>query len=147
NLILIIFLGFMTSACEAHNNSELALAGTSAQNPQQKNTTASTKSQSYVEGKDYVEFERKRVIDQTGFGQPVEAVSLLVPKGWQLDGKILWSMPGQGCEGTNQQIQISSPDGKIQIRFNPLYNWVWSSDQMMNQMSMQTAKQGTFCII
>ncbi len=36
----------------------------------------------FVEGKDYVVLERRRFNDQTRFDRPVEAFSLLFPKGW-----------------------------------------------------------------
>lgn len=124
-----------------------------AQNSSEKNTTTTGKTstvkpaQSYVAGKDYIEFERQRVLDRNGFAQPIEAASFLVPKGWKVDGNIIWTLPGQGCEGTNQQISITSSDGKMQIKFNPLYTWTWSNDPTLNQMSQQTARQGSFCIV
>lgn len=132
------------TSCEAQNSGDALAQNTITS---KTSSTSTTNQKSFVNGKDYVEFVRSRVIDRTGFAQPVEAASFLIPKGWKLEGDIIWSLPGQGCEGTNQVITISSDDGNIQIRFNPIYTWTWSSDQTMNQMSMQTAKQGTNCII
>lgn len=135
--ILFMCVTWISISCQAQNSSE-------------KGTSSSSKTsttQKYVAGKDYIEFERQRVIDRNGFAQPIEAASFLVPKGWKVEGDIIWTMPGQGCEGTNQQFSITSPDGKMQIKFNPIYSWVWSSDPTLNQMSQQTARQGSFCIV
>ncbi len=62
------------------------------------NSTNSAKvkssSSNYTEGKDYIEFVRARVLDKVGFSQPVEALSLLIPKNWKYEGNIMWNQPG-----------------------------------------------------
>lgn len=138
--IMCLYFTWISISCQAQNSSEKGTSSTG------KSTTTKT-TQNYVAGQDYIEFERQRVLDKNGFAQPVEAVSFLVPKGWKVEGNIIWTMPGQGCEGTNQQISITSPDGKMQIKFNPIYTWLWSSDPTLNQMSQQNARQGSFCIV
>lgn len=43
-----------------------------------------------VEGKDYVVLERFRILDEMGFDRPVEAMSVLVPRGWRTQGGVRW---------------------------------------------------------
>ncbi len=80
-----------------------ALVGCNAQtnNPKQ-NTSAEEKklSENYKEGSDYLLFERARMLDRTGFTEPQEAYSLLLPKGWKTEGEIVWNNPGSSCAGT-----------------------------------------------
>lgn len=59
-----------------------------------KIVSVKTSDSKFIEGKDYNLFTRARVLDKKGFSQPVEAVSLLIPKGWQYSGDILWTPPG-----------------------------------------------------
>ena len=51
---------------------------------------AASGDQTFAEGKDYSVWQRARVLDQNGFGQPVEAYSILVPKGWRTEGGVNW---------------------------------------------------------
>jgi len=60
-----------------------------AQNKTGKPRTPATASK-FIEGKDYTIFERKRVADEAGFSQPVEAFSILLPKGWKVESKVDW---------------------------------------------------------
>lgn len=132
--IVIIFI----SCNSTSSNNEGAISSASAQNSSSKSN--------FVAGKDYLEFERKRVLDNIGFAQPIEVASFLIPKGWKLDGKVSWNFPGQSCEGTFQSITISSPDNQFQIKIFPSYNWAWSDDPMINQMNQQAYGNGGNCI-
>lgn len=91
------------------------------------NSTTSNKTKApaikYQEGKDYTLFERVRVVDKVGFTQPVEAFSLLIPKGWKSDGGIIWNQPGTACGGTNRGFKAVSPDGKYSFEMFPFYTW------------------------
>lgn len=96
-----------------------------------------------VEGKDYIELKRVRILDEMGFDRPVEAMSLLVPNGWKVEGGVRWKGVNE-CRGeiVTHQISISSPDGAIQILALPAQSFVYSQDQMMNQSLMIAARQG-----
>jgi hypothetical protein len=102
-----------------------------AQNP---SNTTKIKQQ---ENKDYTEFERKRIHDNIGFTQPVEAFSLLVPKGWSVDGGIMWNQPGTVCAGNNLGIKAVSPDTKYSFELLPNFMWSYSSDPQMAQIQQQ----------
>lgn len=99
----------------------------------------------FREGVDYQLFERARILDRKGFAEPAEAYSLLLPKGWKQEGEIIWNGPGSGCDGTNQWIKASSPDGKYSIEFLPMLLWGWSSNAELRQMQQQTAVPSRYC--
>ena len=92
----------------------------------------------FVEGKDYVVLERLRVIDAHGFGQPIEAYSILIPKGWKSQGGITWQV-GNPCmiEGIKNRFTATSPDGQYALELYPVNQWEWWDDQLMLQTYMQ----------
>lgn len=110
------------------------------------NPTTSTKakatSSNFIEGKDYVEFARARILDKVGFSQPVEAFSLLIPKSWKFDGGIMWTPPGAPCAGNNLSVKATSPDGKF--IFDMLPNLAWNFDPIQGQMN-QSQANSEFC--
>lgn len=112
------------------------------------NSTNATKvkatSTKYTEGKDYTEFVRARVMDKVGFAQPVEAFSILIPKGWKFDGGIIWNQPGTTCAGVNQGVKAQSPDGKFIFEMLPNHLWSFNSDPQMRQMN-QNAGNSNYC--
>lgn len=99
----------------------------------------------FIEGKDYMVLERLRVIDPSGFAQPMEAYSMLVPKGWKSTGGITWKV-GHPCmaEVINNRLTVTSPDGHYALEFYPLQQWDWWDDQLMLQTQMQQAQNPVF---
>jgi len=91
----------------------------------------------FTEGKDYTEFVRARIMDKVGFGQPVEAFSILIPKNWKFDGAIMWTAPGNTCAGTNQGVKAVSPDGKYSFEMLPNYMWSYTDNQQLQQFNQQ----------
>lgn len=92
------------------------------------NGTASASSgqdQKWEEGKDYQLFQRVRLMDKTGFTEPQEAYSMLIPKSWSSNSDIIWINPGQVCAGTYRKLKASSADGKYTFEMLPdvLYSW------------------------
>jgi hypothetical protein len=83
----------------------------------------------FVEGKDYVVLERLRVMDNSGFGEPIAAYSFLVPKGWTSSGGITWKV-GETCtsEAIENRVTVTSPDGAYQIDVLPTRQWDWWDD-------------------
>jgi hypothetical protein len=78
---------FYSNSC----NSQSKPANTKSNSTNTGKVKSSTSN--FTEGKDYTEFVRARVMDKVGFSQPVEAVSLLIPKNWNYDGNIMWVQP------------------------------------------------------
>jgi hypothetical protein len=120
-----------------------------------KQTTATQKKQAatdqqppqnFIEGKDYNVFDRVRMMDNQGFTQAVEAYSLLIPKGWQHQGEIMWTMPGQTCAGNNTWLKISSPDKKFSLDFLPNIILSWTTNQQLLQWNMSNQGNSQYCI-
>ena len=87
--------------------------------------------------------ERVRFHDSTGFEQPAEAFSVLVPRGWTHDGGIVWKSL-QACRGemVSSRWSVSSPDGAIRFESLPIHSWGIASDPMMLQTMQMQAQQG-----
>lgn len=96
-----------------------------------------------VEGRDYLVVERVRLLDAMGFDRPVEAMSMLVPRGWRTEGGVSWKGIG-GCraEIVTWQMSAVSPDGAIRFLVLPLRAFVAFQDQMSRQAAMAAAQQG-----
>ena len=96
-----------------------------------------------VEGKDYVVLERVRLLDTMGFDRPVEAMSILAPRGWKTEGGVTWKGIG-GCRAEIVTFQFSaiSPDGAIRFMVLPLRAFVAFQDQMSRQAAMVAAQHG-----
>lgn len=96
-----------------------------------------------VEGKDYVVFERVRILDEMGFDRPVEAMSLLVPRGWRTEGGVRWKNVNE-CRGEmiTWQFSADSPDGQIQYRVLPARSFSYQEDPMLRQAAIAAARQG-----
>jgi len=92
----------------------------------------------FTEGKDYQILQRVRLIDPSGFGQPVEVASFLLPKGWKLEGGVQWRV-GHPC--MNEAVAVrwtgSSPDGSMHMDGFPVRSWQWNDDQQMVQDMMR----------
>lgn len=99
-----------------------------------------TATSSYTEGKDYTEFVRARILDKVGFSEPVEALSLLIPKNWKHEGNIMWNQPGTACAGNNMNIKAASPDGKFIFEMLPGLIWAFAPGQ-----GQPNQPQGNYC--
>ncbi len=99
----------------------------------------------YTEGKDYLVLERLRVIDPSGFAQPMEAYSILVPKGWKSSGGITWNV-GSTCmaESVRNRVTVTSPDGGYTLEIYPQQEWDWWDDPMMLQTQIQQAQNPVY---
>ncbi len=123
----------------------LALGSTLGADPSSCVPLAAVDAQSpaFVEGKDYLVLERKRFLDEMGFDQPVEAFSMLVPKGWKSQGGVRWKGVGE-CRGeiVSNHVQITSPDGKIRFTAMPVRSFGWADEPMLLQAMQAGAQQG-----
>lgn len=95
------------------------------------------------EGKDFLVFERVRILDEMGFDQPVEAMSVLVPKGWRTESNVTWGSLS-GCRGdiVTWQMKSTSPDSGIEFVVFPTRTFVASQHQATHQALMAAAQQG-----
>ena len=81
------------------------------------------------------------MIDPSGFAQPMEAYSILIPKGWKSQGGITWQV-GHPCmtEVIRNRVTATSPDGRFELNIYPAQQWDWWDDQMMLQAMYQNAQ-------
>lgn len=82
-----------------------------------------------------------RLMDQHGFGQPVEMARLLVPVDWRFEGGIQWG-PTTGCTPNLIHVvaRATSPDGTSAIEFFTPYMWQWHDDPE-NRRTIQGMQQ------
>lgn len=101
--------------------------------------------QQYTEGKDYIVLERLRVIDPSGFAAPMEAYSILVPKGWKSSGGITWNVRSTCmAESVRNRVTATSPDGNYALEIYPQQEWDWWDDRMMLQTQIQQAQNPVY---
>ena len=100
-----------------------------------------------VEGRDYMVVNRVRFLDRMGFDQPVEAFSILFPRGWRTEGGVQWGAI-QGCRGefVRNHVKATSPDGAWQFETPMMRSFSWTSDAMLLQ-TMQAGAQAGGCAI
>lgn len=123
----------------------LTACGDPAGNPATAQSNGGTKAtQNWKEGTDYTVLERVRFMDNTGFQQPAEAFSALIPKGWKHEGGVVWkSLQECRADLVGARVKITSSDGAIQFESLPSKSWSASTDQMMMQsLQMQAAHGG-----
>ena len=142
-IMLISLLQLSQASCSGQSsNSNKQTTAT-----QKKQATAEQQPpQNFIEGKDYNVFDRVRMMDKQGFTQPVEAYSLLLPKGWKQQGEIMWTMPGQTCAGNNAWLKASSPDNKYSLDFLPNIIMSWMTNQQLLQWNMSNQGNSKYCI-
>jgi hypothetical protein len=106
-------------------------------------TTADGPEAVFVEGRDYTVLQRARFMDDIGFERPAEAFSVLVPRGWNHEGGIVWKSL-QECRGemVSSRWSVTSPDGAVRFQTLPLHAWGWSSEPMMLQQMQMMQQQG-----
>jgi hypothetical protein len=125
-----------------------ALAGCNAQtnNPKQNTSDEEKKpSENYKEGSDYLLFERARMLDRTGFTEPQEAYSVLLPKGWKTEGEIVWNSPGSSCAGTFSWLKAKSADGKYSFEMYPDALYTWNSNPELMQFNQNNGSSSPNC--
>ena len=129
----------------------------SCSNEKQKTESTSTSSteekkqpvdaSKFQEGSDYMIFERARIMDRQGFDVPVEAYSILLPKGWTTTSEIIWIAPGNSCQGTYRKFKAQSPDGKYSLEMLPDLLFTWNSDQQLTEFQQQHSDPSSFCSV
>lgn len=112
-------------------------------NSNEAGASTSARQENWVEGKDYLLYKRVRLMDKTGFAEPAEAYSLLLPNDWKNDGDIIWINPGQTCAGTYRKMKASSADGKYTFEMLPDALYAWNPNSEINQY--QSSDRNGFC--
>jgi hypothetical protein len=96
---------------------------------------------------DYVRLRQVQIIDQHGFGRPLQAASLLLPQDWQVESSVRWS-GDTGCPENLVQLALRarSPDGRLAFEVFPNFVWKGSDDpaviQSAQQAMLQTGMRG-----
>lgn len=109
-----------------------------------KNGSASVRTASgMVEGKDYIVLKRVRILDEMGFDKPVEAMSLLAPSDWRVEGGVRWKSVNE-CRGeiVSWTMELTSPDGAIRFSALPVQSFAFSQDPMIQQSLIAGSQQG-----
>ena len=89
----------------------------------------------FIAGKDYMEYQWVRLWDKQGFERPVEAFSMLLPKGWTYQGEIMWNAPGTDCAGTNSMFKAQSANGNYSLTMLPYVLWTWTPNPQIQQFN------------
>jgi hypothetical protein len=140
HLLLPPSLIVMTIACSG------AGAGTpasGASTPSTGSAATATASAAFVEGRDYTVLRRARFLDTSGFEQPAEAFSVLLPRTWKHEGGVVWKGL-QECRGemVGARWRAWSPDGAIRYEARPIHAWGSASDPMMRQALQLQQRHG-----
>ncbi len=69
--------------------------------------------------------QQAQIIDRHGFGRPLVAATLSIPKGWKSEGGIVWSQNMSGCgpSPTHVNWRAIAPDGIGMISVLPEETW------------------------
>ena len=108
----------------------------------ESSTAKSNDAQSALTG-DTIVLDRVRFLDEMGFDKPVEAFSILVPRGWTTEGGITWKSV-QSCrsEMITGFIKARSPDGTMEFEALPVRSFQWTNDEMLRQTFEAGARAG-----
>ncbi len=86
-----------------------------------------------------------RVVDQRGFGNPMTAMTLLIPADWQFQGNVTYG-DGVGCHPNMVRLSFraTSPDGRLAIELFPGNASMWADDppavNLMRNLNQKTAQ-------
>ena len=81
------------------------------------------------------------IMDQYGFGQPVEAMRVLVPADWRVEGGVQWGPP-TGCHQNlvKAALRASSADGASGLELFTPYVWQWHDDPLNRQTVIEQSR-------
>ena len=87
---------------------------------------------------DCLRLHQVKIIDPAGFGRPVEAASILLPKDWKVESGVVWT-GDTGCprNGIQLSLKAQSPDGKLGFEVFPGYTWSWENDPQVRYYAQQ----------
>ncbi|MEO5960897.1 MAG: hypothetical protein ABIZ49_05265 [Opitutaceae bacterium] len=72
-----------------------------------------------------IRVQKVKVMDSSGFGSPMTAVTLLVPAGWTATGGVVWDRNPSSCGKTQTRFEwrAAAPDGISAIEILPQEAW------------------------
>lgn len=93
---------------------------------------------------DHLRMRLVKIVDTQGFGQPVQAASILLPSDWKVESGVRWTTQ-LGCPQNMIQMSLeaSSPDGRLGFAVFPDFTWVWYDDPTAQYYARQ-AEQSSF---
>ncbi|MBW8368653.1 MAG: hypothetical protein K0M70_12450 [Arenimonas sp.] len=71
--------------------------------------------------------QRVSVIDPSGFGQPMPALWVQIPAGWQTSGGVVWNAQAPCGATPGFQWQAQSADGRQRLEMLPPDAWTWDN--------------------
>jgi hypothetical protein len=91
----------------------------------------------------YYRMKKVAIVDERGFERPMQAMTLLIPEDWQIQGNVQYNR-NTGCHPDIVQLtfRATSPDGRFAIEMFPDHHWQWSGDPQMVRM-LQASSQAT----
>ena len=110
------------------------------------NSVAERPAQGTLQG-NYYRMQLARIVDQQGFGQPVEVGRFLIPAGWRQEGGIHWDNNQLRCPSNIIQTRYRAlaADNASGFEIHPVYVWQAASDPMMQQILQRSAAMGQGC--
>lgn len=87
---------------------------------------------------DYLRMREIKIVDEHGFGRPIEAASLLLPENWQAESSVRWT-GDVGCpeNAVHLALKAQSPDGRLGFEVFPNHVWKWADDPATLQAAQQ----------
>ena len=88
---------------------------------------------------DHLRLRLVTIMDAQGFGQPVQAASILLPSDWKVESGVRWTTQ-LGCPQNMIQMSLkaSSPDGRLGFEVFPDFAWVWYDDPTAQYYARQS---------
>lgn len=104
------------------------------QNPALLPSSTSAATSAGMPGSTY-RLQRVDIIDPSGFGRPMTAVTVLVPAGWKPQGGIDWAINVSGCGKKTPHFdwRATSPDGQSAMEILAEENWSGNNQQTEGQ--------------
>jgi hypothetical protein len=95
----------------------------------------------------YYKMKAVSIVDEQGFGQPVEVARLLIPADWSAEGGVQWEYSQLRCPANiiKPRFRAVSPDRRSAFEVLPGYTWQTATDPMMQQILRHTAASGQGC--
>ena len=100
-------------------------------------SSSSSSSSSSPSDAKYMKFQPAQLVDKEGTGGT--ALTLLIPDGWKMDGRVIWTTSNAGFPATGQ-LQVTDPTGDLKFEYFPLLSFFYTQ----NAWSLQLTPPGTY---
>ena len=125
----------------------VAAVGIAALFAQNTQTKFSTPAKAGSPTAHYYRMKLVKIMDDEGFGQPVEVARLLIPADWTTEGGVRWDSQQIRCPLNIIKLKFRavSPDRITGIEFSPGYMWQSATDPQTQQILRQQAASRSGC--